>query len=158
MLNTLAAGLLADGQDARQVAQIIAAEARAMTARAAEIAEAELAEAGHGPVPADYALLVLGSGGRGESLLAPDQDNALVIADDYAGDLDSADDWFTRFATRVNEILDRAGIPYCKGGVMAKNRRWRRRLGSRDAGTAHDERSRHPENFRKLHQCLPATS
>lgn len=128
-LPSLAAGLLADGQDARQVAQIIAAEARAMTARAAEIAEAELAEAGHGPVPADYALLVLGSGGRGESLLAPDQDNALVIADDYAGDLDAADDWFTRFATRVNEILDRAGIPYCKGGVMAKNRQWRRRLG-----------------------------
>lgn len=127
-LPSLASGLLADGQDARQVAQIIAAEARAMTARAAEIAEAELAEAGHGPAPADYALLVLGSGGRGESLLAPDQDNALVIADDYDGDLDANDDWFTRFATRVNEILDRAGIPYCKGGVMAKNRQWRRRL------------------------------
>lgn len=128
-LPSLASGLLADGQDARQVAQIIAAEARAMTARAAEIAEAELAEAGHGAAPADYALLVLGSGGRGESLLAPDQDNALVIADGYDGDLDAADDWFTRFAARVNEILDRAGIPYCKGGVMAKNRQWRRRLG-----------------------------
>ncbi len=127
-LPSLAAGLLADGQDARQVAQIIAAEARAMTARAAEIAEAELVAAGHGPAPADYALLVLGSGGRGESLLAPDQDNALVIADEYQGDLDAADDWFTRFASRVNEILDRAGIPYCKGGVMAKNRPWRRRL------------------------------
>ena len=50
-----------------------------MTARAAEIAEAEMIAAGHGPAPADYALLVLGSGGRGESLLAPDQDNALVI-------------------------------------------------------------------------------
>lgn len=128
-LPSLAAGLLADGQDARQVAAIIAAEARAMTARAAELAEAELLAAGHGPAPADYALLVLGSGGRGESLLAPDQDNALVIADEYAGDLDDPDDWFVRFAARINEILDRAGIPYCKGGVMAKNRPWRRRLG-----------------------------
>lgn len=128
-LPSLAAGLLADGQDARQVAAIIAAEARAMTSRAAELAEAELVAAGHGPAPADYALLVLGSGGRGESLLAPDQDNALVIADDYAGNLDDPEDWFTRFAARINEILDRAGIPYCKGGVMAKNRPWRRRLG-----------------------------
>jgi signal-transduction protein with cAMP-binding, CBS, and nucleotidyltransferase domain/DNA polymerase III epsilon subunit-like protein len=124
----LASGLLADGLEARAVAAIIAAEGRAMTARAAEIAQGELLADGFGPPPADYALLVLGSGGRGESLLAPDQDNALVIANDYEGDLDSSGDWFTRFAERINEILDRAGIPYCKGGVMAKNRQWRKTL------------------------------
>ncbi|WP_196259814.1 DUF294 nucleotidyltransferase-like domain-containing protein [Pelagibacterium limicola] len=124
----LAAGLLADGLEARAAAAVIAAESRAMTARAAEIAEAEMLAEGSGPPPADYALLVLGSGGRGESLLAPDQDNALVIATDYERDLDAETDWFARFATRVNEILDRAGIPYCKGGVMAKNRAWRKRL------------------------------
>lgn len=134
----LAAGLLADGLEARAVAAIIAAEARAMAARAAELAEAEL-----GPPPADYALLVLGSGGRGESLLAPDQDNALVIADDYTGDLDAAEDWFTRLATRVNEMLDQAGIPLCKGGVMARNRPWRRRLSEWQAQLA--EWARRPE-------------
>lgn len=127
-LPKLATGLLADGLDARAVCTVIAAEARALTARAAELAEAELVAAGQGPAPADYALLVLGSGGRGESMLAPDQDNALVIADSYAGDLDAADDWFTRFAHRLTEILDRAGIPLCKGGVMARNRAFRRRL------------------------------
>jgi DNA polymerase-3 subunit epsilon/CBS domain-containing protein len=128
-LPALASGLLDDGQDARNVCAIIAAEGKAMTARAAELAEAELVAAGAGPAPADYALLVLGSGGRGESMLAADQDNALVIDDSYTGDLDSPDDWFTRFAARVNEILDRAGIPLCSGGVMARNRPWRRRLG-----------------------------
>lgn len=134
----LAAGLLADGLEARAVAAIIAAENRAMTARAAELAEAEL-----GPPPADYALLVLGSGGRGESLLAPDQDNALVIADDYTGDLDAAEDWFTRLAERVNATLDQAGIPLCKGGVMARNRPWRRRLSEWRAQLA--EWARRPE-------------
>jgi len=134
----LAAGLLADGLEARAVAAIIAAENRAMTARAAELAEAEL-----GAAPADYALLVLGSGGRGESLLAPDQDNALVVADDHAGDLDSAEDWFTRFAVRVNALLDAAGIPLCKGGVMARNRPWRRRLSEWRAQLA--EWARRPE-------------
>ncbi|MFN7025640.1 MAG: DUF294 nucleotidyltransferase-like domain-containing protein [Pseudorhizobium sp.] len=127
-LPSLAAGLLSDGLDARSVAAVIAAERRAMAARAAEIAEAELLVAGVGGPPADYALLVLGSAGRGESLLAPDQDNALVIADSYGGNLDSPEDWFGRFATRVNEILDRAGMPYCEHGIMAKNRPWRRRL------------------------------
>ncbi len=127
-LPKLAMGLLADGLDARAVCAVIAAEARAMTARAAELAEAEMMADERGPAPADYALLVLGSGGRGESMLAPDQDNALVIADDYAGDLDAEDDWFSRFAHRLTAILDEAGIPLCKGGVMARNRQWRQRL------------------------------
>ncbi|KGF70197.1 DNA polymerase III subunit epsilon [Hoeflea sp. BAL378] len=141
-LPSLAASLLAEGLDAREAASVISAEGRAMTARAAEIAETEMIAAGHGPAPADYALLVLGSGGRGESLLAPDQDNALVIADGYDGDLESAEDWFTRFATRITEILDRAGIPYCTGGVMAKNRAWRRSLSEWQASI--DDWVRHP--------------
>ncbi len=125
-LPSLAAGLLSDGLNAQAVGAVIAAEGRAMTARAAEIAEAELLSAGHGPPPADYALLVLGSAGRGESLLAADQDNALVVVDEYEGDLASEDDWFSRFSRRVNEILDRAGMHTCRAGVMARNRSWRR--------------------------------
>lgn len=125
-LHKLAGGLLADGLAARDVAAVIAAEGRAMTARAAEMAEAEMQAKGLGAAPAAFAVLVLGSGGRGESLLAPDQDNALVIADSYMGDLGDENDWFVRFAHRFTEILDEAGIPLCKGGVMARNRAWRR--------------------------------
>jgi CBS domain-containing protein len=73
-LPALARGLRAEGVTAVQVATVIAAALRDITARAAALAEAEL-----GPPPAPYALLVLGSGGRGESLLAADQDNALVL-------------------------------------------------------------------------------
>jgi DNA polymerase-3 subunit epsilon/CBS domain-containing protein len=127
-LPELAAALLADGLDARQVAAIISSEGCAMTARAAELAERIMEDDGHGPAPAPYCLLVLGSGGRGESLLAPDQDNAVIIDDTYRGDLDAADDWFTIWAGHLNRILDEAGIPYCKGGVMAKNRAWRKTL------------------------------
>lgn len=125
----LAASLIADGMDAPGVAAVISAENRAMTARAADFAEAELVAEGLGPAPARWCLLVLGSAGRGESLLAPDQDNALVIDENYAGDLDSPRDWFTLFGERINDILDRAGVPLCKGGVMARNRAFRRRLG-----------------------------
>jgi DNA polymerase-3 subunit epsilon/CBS domain-containing protein len=124
----VAGALLADGLDARQVAEIISAEGRAMTARAAELAERVMVADGLGPAPAPYCLLVLGSGGRGESLLAPDQDNAVIIDDAYQGDLDAPDDWFTLWAGHLNRLLDEAGIPYCKGGVMAGSRAWRKRL------------------------------
>ena len=124
----VAGALLADGLDARQVAEIISAEGRAMTARAAELAERIMLADGLGPAPAPYCLLVLGSGGRGESLLAPDQDNAVIIDDAYGGDLDAPDDWFTLWAGHLNRLLDEAGIPYCQGGVMANNRAWRKRL------------------------------
>ncbi len=126
-LPSLARGLLEQGFVAADVVRVIAAETRAMTARAAELALDALAEQGLGPAPAPFALLILGSGGREESLLAPDQDNALLIDDTYAGDLDSPNDWFTRFAERLTAILDEGGIPFCKGGVMARNRAWRRR-------------------------------
>ena len=121
-----AAGLLADRLDAREVAEIISLEGRAMTARAAEMAEQDMLEASRGDVPAPYCLLVLGSGGRRESLLAPDQDNALIVDDNYTGNLDDADDWFAVFSSRLNQILHEAGIPRCPGEVMARSRNWRR--------------------------------
>jgi CBS domain-containing protein len=33
--------------------------------------------------------------------------------------------WFAAFGQRVADILDQAGIPYCKGGVMAAQPDWR---------------------------------
>lgn len=124
----LAASLMADAMTAPEIAAVISAEIVAMTAKAAELAEAELVAAGAGRAPAPWCLLVLGSAGRGECLLAPDQDNALVIDDRYRGDLDDEADWFARFGARVSAILAEAGVPLCKGGVMASERKFRRRL------------------------------
>ena len=78
---------------------------------------------GHGAPPCRYAVLVLGSGGRGESLLAPDQDNAVVFAH---GEPDGREDrWFKTLGEKLADILDVAGVPYCKGGVMARNAAFR---------------------------------
>jgi DNA polymerase-3 subunit epsilon/CBS domain-containing protein len=70
-----------------------------------------------------YALLVLGSAGRGESLLAADQDNALVYESGEPGGAE--DRWFEALGVEIASILDAAGIPFCKGGVMARNAQWR---------------------------------
>jgi DNA polymerase-3 subunit epsilon/CBS domain-containing protein len=68
-------------------------------------------------------VLVLGSAARGESLLALDQDNALVFR---SGEPDGpADRYFARLGARLADTLDAVGIPYCKGGVMAREPAWR---------------------------------
>lgn len=115
--------LLAEDVDSRRVAAVISAEICAMTAAAARFAEQRMAEAGHGAPPVSYCLMVLGSAGRGESLLAADQDNAIVYAEGEAGG--AQDRWFEAMARHMADILDEAGVAYCKGGVMAKNAQWR---------------------------------
>ncbi len=114
--------LRAENLSGRDVAAVIAGEISALTRRAAVLAERRLRDS-HGEPPCAYAFAVLGSAGRGESLLALDQDNALVFADGAPGG--DADQWFERLGVIVADILHQVGVPYCKGGVMAKNPPWR---------------------------------
>lgn len=118
-----AEGLAAEGVSAREIAAVISRELGALTRRAGVLAERRMAAEGKGGAPCAFALCVLGSAGRGESLLAMDQDNALVFAD---GEPDGATDrWFAQYGSIVADILHEVGVPYCKGGVMAKNAAWR---------------------------------
>ncbi len=122
-LPLLARSLLADEVDPRTIATVISSEVCVLTRRAAELAEASLAEQGKGPAPVPYAVLVLGSAGRGESLLAADQDNAIVYATGEPGGRE--DQWFEALGIEIAALLDAAGVPFCKGGVMARNAQWR---------------------------------
>ena len=122
-LTRVAGGLAAEEVDARIVASVVSRELRALTRRACALAARAMETEGHGPPPAPFAVLVLGSGGRGESLLAMDQDNAVVYA---SGAPDGPEDrWFAELGRRLADILDGAGVAYCKGGVMARNPEWR---------------------------------
>jgi signal-transduction protein with cAMP-binding, CBS, and nucleotidyltransferase domain len=120
----LARSLLAEGVSARNISSVIALVIRDLTARAAELAEQAMLEDGWGAAPARYAVLVLGSAGRGESLLVFDQDNAIV----HLGDPATDDLWFAELGRRINEMLNAAGIKFCDGGVMAREPRWRKSL------------------------------
>ncbi|MFK4491175.1 DUF294 nucleotidyltransferase-like domain-containing protein [Bradyrhizobium sp. USDA 336] len=115
--------LLAEGLTGRQIAEVISSELCALTRQAAVIAERIMRDRGRGAAPRPYTLIVLGSAGRGESLLAMDQDNAVIFAQGEPGG--DEDRWFETFAVHVADILHEAGVPYCKGGVMAKNPPWR---------------------------------
>jgi len=122
-LPQVAAALLAEGVAAGDVAAVISGVNRGLAARAAGLAALRTA-AELGPAPASWSYLVLGSAGREESLLAPDQDNALV----HAGDEAAGDAWFARMGALASDLQDAAGIPYCKGGVMASKPAWRHSL------------------------------
>lgn len=124
-LPSVAAALIGEEVAAVDVAAIVSREIAAITGRAAVIGETRLAEACEGAPPCEYAVLVLGSAGRGESLLAADQDNAIVYADQPDADKAGTDAWFEALGKHVADILHECGIPYCNGGVMAKNSTWR---------------------------------
>jgi DNA polymerase-3 subunit epsilon/CBS domain-containing protein len=122
-LPAMAAALIAEEVPARDVAAVVAREIGALTRRAAQLAEAAMQAAGEGAPPCPYAVLVLGSAGRGESLLAMDQDNALIFAE---GAPDGPEDlWFEALGARMNAILHEVGVPLCKGGVMAREKAFR---------------------------------
>lgn len=118
-----ARSLLESHADPRDVAAIIAGEVCALTARCARMAEQELVDAGKNRPASRYAVMILGSGGRGESMLALDQDNA-IIHDAPENDI-AARDWLEAMAKAMNRLLNAVGVPFCKGGVMAANAQWR---------------------------------
>ncbi|WP_110692898.1 DUF294 nucleotidyltransferase-like domain-containing protein [Salinicola halophyticus] len=113
--------MVADGANSEMVCRALATIGRAFTQRLLELAESEL-----GPAPVPYCFMVLGSMAREEPTINADQDNALVLDDDY--DPDRHGEYFEALAKFVCDGLDACGYPYCKGDVMATNSRWRQPL------------------------------
>lgn len=119
----VATALLAEGVPAREIVRLVSGINVELHRR---ILERMLAEWGDAPV--HFTLLVMGSAGRGESLLRPDQDNGLILADYEDAEHERVDAWFRGFATAYNVALEAAGFPLCPGGIMAMNPLWRKTL------------------------------
>ncbi len=99
---------------AADISRVVTALGDAVRRRLVALVEAEL-----GPAPAPYSWVVLGSVAREEEALAADQDHALVLAEP------GHDEWFSRLAGRVTDLLEESGWPRCPGEAMATNPRWR---------------------------------
>lgn len=112
--------LVAEDATAQDIGRVVAALVDAVTARLIELARARV-EAEHGPAPARWAWVALGSAAREEMGLSGDQDHALVLADGADGD----HPWWAALAEIVTDGLERVGLERCDGDVMATNPRWR---------------------------------
>ena len=123
-LTTVVRGLVSEDVDSRDIASVVSRELRALTARACALAEERMKAEGKGEPPQPYAMFVLGSGGRGESLLAMDQDNAIIFE---TGEEDGpVDAWFAQLGQIAADTLNDAGVTYCKGNIMASHPAWRK--------------------------------
>jgi CBS domain-containing protein len=124
----LAEALLADHLPAPEVLRLLTAINNDLYRRVGEQALAAMRETGWGEVPVAAVTIVMGSGGRGENFLAPDQDNGFILADYDDAEHDRIDGWFRELATRMCRDLDAIGIRYCNGYCMAINPLWRKTL------------------------------
>ena len=122
----LAESLFEDHVPAPEIQALITHVNNDIHRRILEAKLAEMADQGLGAPPVDFALLIMGSGGRGENYLYPDQDNGFIL-DDYPDEEHGrVDGFFIELAERMTQELDLVGFPLCRGYVMATNPLWRK--------------------------------
>ena len=105
---------------ARHIGEAVSCLTDSITARLLQMAEASL-----GPPPVPYAWLAGGSQARREQSSHSDQDNALLLSDEFQPE---HDEYFAALAKFVSDGLDACGFVYCPGDAMATNKQWRQPL------------------------------
>ncbi|MGR2737407.1 DUF294 nucleotidyltransferase-like domain-containing protein [Billgrantia sp. Q4P2] len=111
-----------------RISQLISDHNDQLYRRAIQLSLNEMQGQGWGKPPVAFCVLTLGSAGRHESLLGPDQDNAMIVADYPDARHTEIDGFFQALGERFTARLDEAGIPLCNGHVMARWPMWRKRL------------------------------
>ncbi|WHZ33724.1 DUF294 nucleotidyltransferase-like domain-containing protein [Sagittula sp. MA-2] len=108
--------LVAGGNRHEVTTRLITDIADTATRRLLTLAEARL---GRPPVP--YLWAACGSQGRQEQTGVSDQDNVLILSDDFTEDMRP---YFTALAQEVTTGLDACGYVFCPGEMMASAPRW----------------------------------
>lgn len=110
-----------EGANSHMIGSAIAGIGRSFSQRLLELGEEQL-----GPPPVPYCFLALGSMARDEQYVVTDQDNAMILSDDF--NPAEHDDYFAKLAAFVSDGLAVCDYEYCKGGIMATNTQWRQPL------------------------------
>jgi signal-transduction protein with cAMP-binding, CBS, and nucleotidyltransferase domain len=124
----LAATLLGDDQSVTEVQALFSDINLDIHRRVVALVLEAMAGDGWGDAPAPFSLIVMGSMGRRESLLFPDQDNGIILEDHPERDALVVDRFFVELAGRLTAALAQVGFPLCRGQVMATNPTWRKTI------------------------------
>lgn len=124
----LAEELFADNLPAPEIQQLLTRINNDMYRRIGEAVLRQMIAEGWGEPPVSAVAIAMGSGGRGENYLFPDQDNGLIITDYADAEHARIDTFFIELSERLCRDLNEVGIPYCNGYCMAVNPLWRKTL------------------------------
>jgi signal-transduction protein with cAMP-binding, CBS, and nucleotidyltransferase domain len=139
----LARGLLADRVAVPEIQSLITHINSDIHIRILESQMRTMEDEGWGRPPVPFCLIIMGSGGRGENFLYPDQDNGFILDDYPDSDHNRIDRYFVELAERFNRDLDTVGFPLCRGHVMARNPLWRKTRSQWREQVQHWGRRRH---------------
>ncbi|MFC3193740.1 putative nucleotidyltransferase substrate binding domain-containing protein [Marinicella sediminis] len=109
------------GLNASDIAYSISSIGRAFASKVIELCVREL-----GPAPVPFAYMVAGSLARNDQTAHSDQDNGLLLSDQFDASLHG--EYFAQLSEQVSEHLNRCGYVFCPGDVMASNPKWRQPL------------------------------
>ena len=115
--NTLLS-LVENSLAAYDIGNLISSIGVAITQRLIKLAQSELGEA-----PIAFAWITAGSMARNEQTAVSDQDNALILSDEYIEK--EHGEYFKNLSEKVCDGLNECGYVYCPGDVMASNSKWR---------------------------------
>jgi len=124
----VARALLSETRSTPEVMEILSHIHHAIIRRVYQLCLDEMTEDGLTMPDIRHCFLIMGSAGRREMLLQPDQDNGFIFEDFPDEQQGEVDAFFVPFSDKLNMVLDRVGYPLCDGDVMARNSEWRGRL------------------------------
>ena len=124
----LAHTLLSETRSAPEVMEILSYIHHALLKRTFDLCWQQVLDSGLTPPDIRYCFLIMGSGGRREMMLGPDQDNGFIF-EDFPDEMQAeVDAFFIPLADKLVHALDFVGYPLCEGEVMVNNEAWRGRL------------------------------
>ncbi|PLX82529.1 MAG: cyclic nucleotide-binding protein [Desulfuromonas sp.] len=127
-LVTVARSLLSETRSTPEVMEILSYIHHGIIKQVYELCLEEMRAEGKQPPDIRFCFLIMGSGGRREMLLSPDQDNGFIFENVPDERMPEIDAFFVPFAEKLVQALNRVGYPLCHGKVMANNPSWRGRL------------------------------
>ncbi len=124
----VARALLSENRSHIETMEIISYIHHRIIRRCYELVLDEMKRQGKNPPDIKVCFIIMGSGGRKEMLLGPDQDNGFIYEDFPDSQVAEVDAFFIPFAEKLVAALARIGYPRCDGNVMVNNPLWRGRL------------------------------
>ncbi|TYO98330.1 CBS domain-containing protein [Geothermobacter ehrlichii] len=124
----VAKGLMSETRSPFETMEILSYIHHCILRRGYELVLEQMRAEGMVPPPIRHCFIIMGSGGRKEMLLGPDQDNGFIFEDFPEEMRQEVDAFFVPFAERLVAAYAAIGYPLCNGKVMANNPLWRGRL------------------------------